>query len=70
MEPGSKKDKKNPALKKYMFFIRSLDAIKMPQIHSAYSSQLNLTVAALPTINIARGCASGRKGPHNYDPHI
>lgn len=35
----------------------------MPQIHSAYSSQLDLTVAALKTINIARGFASGREGP-------
>lgn len=35
----------------------------MPQIHSPYSSQLDLTVAALPTINIAKGCASGQEGP-------
>ncbi|KAF3701507.1 hypothetical protein EXN66_Car017195 [Channa argus] len=35
----------------------------MPQIHSPYSSQLELTVAALPTINIAKGCALGQEGP-------
>lgn len=35
----------------------------MPQIHSAYSSQLELTAAALATINIAKGCASGQQGP-------
>lgn len=35
----------------------------MPQIHSPYSSQLDLTVAALPTINIAKGCALGQEGP-------
>lgn len=35
----------------------------MPQIHSPYSSQLDLTVAALPTINIAKGCARGQQGP-------
>jgi len=35
----------------------------MPQIHSLYSSQLELTVAALPTINIAKGWALGQEGP-------
>ena len=35
----------------------------MPQIHSPYSSQLDLTVAALPTVNIAKGCALGQEGP-------
>lgn len=35
----------------------------MPQIHSPYSSQLELTVAALPTINLAKGCAWGQQGP-------
>lgn len=35
----------------------------MPQIHSPYSSQLDLTVAALPTINIAKGFARGQQGP-------
>lgn len=35
----------------------------MPQIHSPYISQLDLTVAALPTINIAMGFALGKEGP-------
>lgn len=35
----------------------------MPQIHSPYSTQLDLTVAALPTINIAKGWALGQEGP-------
>lgn len=35
----------------------------MPQIHLPYSSQLDLTVAALPTINIAEGSAGGQEGP-------
>lgn len=37
----------------------------MPQIHSPYSSQLELTVAALPTINIAKGFPLGQEGPLN-----
>lgn len=35
----------------------------MPQIHSPYSSQLEMTVAALLTINIAKGRALGQERP-------